>query len=60
MLNDFLSSKKTIGLYQPLLANRTNVRLLFHVLNPTADALPFVLDSLLKADHELADFAQDS
>lgn len=60
ILKDFLSSRDNIGLYQPRLASRTSVRLLFHVLNPTADALPYVLDGLVKAGQDLVDFSQDS
>ena len=60
MLNDFLSSKNDIGLYRSEVASRTSIRLLFHVLNPTAAALPFVLDGLQRAGHELVDFTQDS
>jgi hypothetical protein len=59
MLNDFLSSKHDIGLFRPQLSARTSVRLLFHVLNPTAAALPYLLDGLTKAGFRLADFAQD-
>lgn len=33
ILNEFLSTKKEIGLYRPTLADRKNVRLLFHVIN---------------------------
>lgn len=60
VLNDLLSSKKEIGLYRPDLQRHKNVRLLFHVMNPTATALAYVLDGLVKVGHELVDFSQDS
>ena len=60
MLNNLLSSKENFGLFQPRWKNRGNLRLLFHVKDSTASALPKVLEGLQRAGQRIVDFSQES